>query len=80
VGGRNDGCFRHGSGRLVVGLATCGGETGWGSGWWLERWRERGREKTAKTGQKGCFFTTLNPIFSSIISSTEPLFIGGGRG
>jgi len=65
----------------VVGLATCGGETGWGSGWWLERWRERERErKNCKNGAKRLFFTTLNPIFSSIRSSTEPLFIGGGRG
>jgi len=39
--GRNGGCFRRGGGRLVVGIATCGGagggEAGSGPGWWLEQ-------------------------------------------
>jgi hypothetical protein len=47
---------------------------GWNGG------ERKGEKKLQKQGRKAVFFTTLNPIFSSIRSSTEPLFIGGGRG
>ena len=68
----------------MVGLAICGGasggEAGSGSGWWLERRRERERE-TAETGAVGAgFLLNLDLIFSSLRPSTQPLFIGGGRG
>jgi hypothetical protein len=43
----------------------------------VEREREK---KCAKTGKKLVFWLTLDPIFSSLRSSTEPLFISGGRG
>jgi hypothetical protein len=33
-----------------------------------------------KTGEEAGFLSTLDLIFSSLRSSTEPLFIGGGRG
>jgi hypothetical protein len=72
-------------GRWVVVLASCGGdydgEAGVGFGWWLERRRERGREKKLqKQGREAGFWPTLDPIFSSLKPSTQPLFIGGGRG
>jgi hypothetical protein len=44
---------------------------------------ERGRgnrEKLQKQGKWLVFWLILDPIFSSLKSSTEPLFIGGGRG
>jgi len=65
--GRNSGCFRRGGGRLVVGIATCGGASGGeacgGPGWWLEPRRERGREKLHKWGQRGCFSADFGPDF-----------------
>jgi hypothetical protein len=44
---------------------------------------ERGRgnrEKLQKQGKWLVFWLILDPIFSSLKSSTEPLFIGGGKG
>jgi len=71
-------------GRWVVVLASYGGdddgEAGGGFGWWLERRRGRGREKKLqKRGREAGFWPTLDPIFSSLRPSTQPLFIGGGR-
>ena len=59
--------FQAWGGRLVVGIATCGGasggEAGGGSSWWLERWRERGRQKLQKRGQRGWFLVDFGPAF-----------------
>jgi len=66
--GRNSGCFRRRGGRLVVGIATCGGasggEAGGGSGWWLEWWRERERKNNCRNGgQRGWFLADFEPEF-----------------
>ena len=64
----------------MVGLATCGGASGAeaGSGW---KGGEREGEKNYRNGDRGAgFWPTLDPIFSSLRSSTKPLFIGGRRG
>jgi len=60
--GRNDGCFRRGGGRLVVGIASCGAAGG-GSGWWLERRREREIKNCKNGGQRGWFLADFEPNF-----------------
>jgi len=79
--GRNGGCFKHGGGQLVVGIATCGGASGGEAGWWLERRGEREWEKNCKNRGRGVgFWPILDPIFSSLMPWNAALFIGGGRG
>jgi hypothetical protein len=47
-----------------------------------KRWREKERktEKVAETGKKLIFWLILDPVFSSLVSPMEPIFIGGRRG
>jgi len=68
---------------VLVAQGGAGGRNGDGAGFlWRRKKEEETEEENLQRGEGGrlVFWLTLDPILSSIRSSTEPLFIGGGRG
>jgi len=78
--GRNDECFWRGGGWLVVGIATYGGSGGGEAGGGWNGGEREGEKNCRNRGRRAGFWPTFNPIFSFFRSSTEPVFISGGRG
>jgi hypothetical protein len=67
---------------VVVAQGGAGGRNGDGVGFlWRRKKEEEAEEENLQWEEGGrlVFWLSLDPLFSSLKSSTEPLFIEGGR-